>query len=93
MKENDTIHIRIAQLLRALEYTALIIIALSIALNFVKIDRAFYVAKAGIGLIIFAPIAGVIAVLVISIKSRDAKYIFASSFILLIFAISVVIGL
>ena len=93
MKDSDTIQVRIAQMLRALEYTALIILLISLVLRFLDSERALPAAKAGIGLVIFAPVAGIIAVGIISLASRSYKYVVISLMILLIFVIAVVVNL
>ena len=93
MKDNDTIHIRIAQILRAMEYTALIAILFALGLSFFNNDKAILGAKAGIGLIILAPVTGIIAVCVISLLSRSYKYTVASILILTIFIIAVLVNL
>jgi len=85
LKDNDTIHLRIAQVLRVLEYSALAVILASLGLEFMNIKRAVIGAIAGIGLIVFAPITGIIAIAVISFLSKDYKYLAASVIILLIF--------
>gem|GEM_PF-5795634 len=53
MKDNDTIHIRIAQVLRVIEYSALTVILISLGLEFINIKEAVFGAFAGIGLIVF----------------------------------------
>jgi uncharacterized membrane protein len=90
LKDSDTIHIRIAQILRALEYVALSLILISFGLKSLKIEDAIYGVLAGIGLSIAAPISGIIAIAVFSWNSRNYRYLAASLLILLFFIIAVV---
>jgi hypothetical protein len=93
LKDSDTIHVRIAQILRALEYAALIVILFSLALKFINYDKAIIGAKAGIGLIIFAPVTGIIAIGVIAFLSKSYRYFMTSLLILLILLIAVGVNL
>ncbi len=93
LKDDDTVHLRIAQILRILEYSALALILLSLGLYLFNIDKAVIGAKAGIGLIVFAPVTGIIATAVISFLNRSYKYMMLSLFILLIFILAVVVSI
>jgi hypothetical protein len=63
----------------------LTVILISLGLEFMNFKEAVFGAFAGIGLIVFAPIIGIIAIVVISFLSRDFKYLVASVIILLVF--------
>ncbi|UCE66932.1 MAG: hypothetical protein JSU85_02665 [Candidatus Zixiibacteriota bacterium] len=93
MKDNNTLSLRIAQILRILEYSALTLILLSLGLYLFNIDKALIGAKAGIGLIVFAPVTGILATAVIFFLNRSYKYMTLSLFILLIFIIAVVVSI
>ncbi|UCC80101.1 MAG: hypothetical protein JSW64_01715 [Candidatus Zixiibacteriota bacterium] len=92
MKDNDTVHLRIAQTLRVLEYSALGLILLSLGLYLSNIDRAVIGAKAGIGLVVFTPVTGVLAAAIISFLNKRYRYMALSLLILLIFIVAVVVS-
>jgi hypothetical protein len=93
MPSSDTIHLRIARVLRLSAYLALILILFSIILKSLNLPVAVYAAAAGIGLIIASPLLGVIAAAVIALKIRNLKFFFAAVSILLIFIITFLAGL
>lgn len=93
MKDNDTIHLRIAEVLRSVEYSALSLILLALGLRLLDIDCAFLAANTGIGLIVFAPVTGILAVAVISFINKNYRYMMLSLSILLIFTIAVAVSI
>jgi len=93
MRSSDTVHLRIARVLRLSAYIALILILSSIIFKSLNFRIAVYVAAAGIGLIIASPLLGVIAAGIIALKIKNLKFFFAAVSILLIFIITFLAGL
>jgi len=93
MRSSDTVHLRIARILRLSAYTALILILCSIILKLLDISIAAYVAATGIGLIIASPLLGVIAAAIIALQIKNIKFLFAAISILLIFIVTFLAGL
>lgn len=93
MRSSDTIHLRIAQVLRISFFSALSLIFIAVLLTFFGIAVALYVAAAGIGLVILGPMFGVVAAGVIALKIKNLAIFYAALFILAIFVTAFVMGL
>lgn len=93
MRESDTIHLRIARALRIAFYLALILIIVSVVLKFLEIKASLVPAIIGIGLIIIAPMFGVIVGAAIVLRIKNLKFFYAALFILVIFIIAFLVGL
>jgi hypothetical protein len=93
MKSSDTVHLRIAQVLRVSFYSALSLMILSVVMKSLEIKAALIVATAGIGLIILGPMFGVIAAAIIALSLKNLRFFFAAIIILAIFIIAFLVGL
>lgn len=93
MRSSDTIHLRIARSLRASVYSALILVLISVILKFLGLNQAFFIAAAGIGLILIGPMAGLVTVAAIALAKKNLKHFYAALFILSIFITAFLVGM
>ena len=90
---SDTIHIRVAQVLRIIVYVALAIISLSLILEISGIKYSSEGVIGGISLVVAAPLSGVITVLIVSISTGNKRNLATSAAILLIFILALAVSL
>ncbi len=90
--KNDTIHLRTAQALRLIIYVALLLILLALTLSYFRVNSAGNFAFSGIGLILFAPLIGILTIGYMAIFTGKKIYIIYCILLVFIYIIAYIVG-
>lgn len=83
----------VASTLKIVYYSALVLLLVAVVLRSARSHVAGYLAYTGVAVTIAAPVAGVIAAAVVSLRRRETAIFLASLLILAVFALALVLSL
>lgn len=93
MEADETLPIRVAKVLRTMEYSALILLVAALSSRLFHFKYSLAGVIGGIALIVIAPEIGVITIAAVSITTKNKRNLAAAIAILLIYALAVVTSL
>lgn len=93
MEADETVHLRVAKVLRTMEYSAMILLLTALISRFFHFKYSIAGIIGGISLIVIAPEAGVITIAAVSISTKNKRNLAAAVAILLIYALALVTSL